>query len=150
MKLPNFAWLIKKVKKNIALVEDTSTASQNIAAGKYVIWKGKEKKANQAISAGDTLSSTNLDDVTDGIANELNSKIFVKQFSASAGLTANEWVNDIFNIPVPTHVDRIVLNAQNGASGNTGTVTKRSDGKIRISFSVSSSNPIYISGVVDA
>lgn len=93
MKLPNFAWLIKKVMKNIALVEDTSTASQNIASGEYVIWKGKQKQANQAISAGDTLSSTNLNDVPKGICNALNSNINLPRGGVSkvinTGLDAN-------------------------------------------------------------
>lgn len=67
--------IAKKMKRCIAIVEDGDTASQSIASGKFVIWKGNPYKASTAISSGDTLSTSNLTALSDGIGNELNSKI---------------------------------------------------------------------------
>lgn len=68
-------WLIKKLKRNMSLVEDTDTASQNISQGKFVNWKGDLCKSSSAITAGDTLSSNNLSSVDEGGLNELNDHI---------------------------------------------------------------------------
>lgn len=66
-------------ESDLAIVENDDTAFHNIAAGKYVMWKGEVYKATAAISSGDTLSSTgseaNLAAVSGGIANELNAGI---------------------------------------------------------------------------
>ena len=58
-----------------AVVETGSTASRNITAGSYVIWNHALYIATQAISSGDTLSSTNLQAITNGGFNSLNTKI---------------------------------------------------------------------------
>lgn len=67
--------IAKKMKRCIAIVEDGDTASQSIASGKFVIWKGNPYKASTSISSGDTLSTSNLTALSDGIGNELNSNI---------------------------------------------------------------------------
>ena len=69
--------IIKRIKRMLTgnYVEDGNTASQNIAAGKYVTWKNQLCKATTAITTGDTLSSSNLEAVTDGGINALNSNI---------------------------------------------------------------------------
>ena len=82
-------WIVKKLKRCIAIVEDGDTASQAIASGKYVIWKGNAYKASSAISQGDTLSLSNLTAVSDGIGNELNSKILYKETHVASFTTDN-------------------------------------------------------------
>ena len=67
--------VLEKLKGNTGIIENTSVATHTIAAGKYVIWKNDLYKASSAISIGDTLSLSNLTAVSDGIANELNSKL---------------------------------------------------------------------------
>ena len=62
--------IAKKLRRCIAIVEDGDTASQAIASGKFVIWKGNPCKASTAISAGATLSNSNLTALNDGIGNE--------------------------------------------------------------------------------
>lgn len=75
--------IVKKLKRVVAIVEDGDTASQAIAKGKFVIWKGNACQASSAISQGDTLSSSNLTALSHGIGNELNSKI--SNFPISTG-----------------------------------------------------------------
>ena len=72
MKVSIIPWIVKKLKLGLALVEDGDTASQNIASGKYVSWKGNMCQASSAISSGDTLSSSNLTAVDGGALNALN------------------------------------------------------------------------------
>ena len=66
---------IEDVKTSLAYIENGNTASQNIPAGSYVIWKDDAYKANQAISSNDALSSTNLDAISNGILNTINGNI---------------------------------------------------------------------------
>lgn len=68
-------FIIKKMRRAIAIVEDTDTASRNIASGKYVLWKGVLTKASAAISSGTTLSSSNLTSLDDGAINDLDERI---------------------------------------------------------------------------
>lgn len=72
-------WIVKKLKGNMALVEDSTTASQNISANKYVVFQGVLCTADAAISQGDTLATSgagkNLTEVTGGGFNELNGYI---------------------------------------------------------------------------
>lgn len=60
--------LTNAIKAGIAYLEPNvdDTAIHNIPAGKYVFWKNYAYKSTQAISIGDTLSSTNLQAVGDG------------------------------------------------------------------------------------
>lgn len=64
------------IKRGIAYLESTDTAVNNIPAGKYVFWKNGAYISTSAISAGDTLSSTNLTAVaTGGFINALQAEI---------------------------------------------------------------------------
>ena len=63
------------LKSNLAWVEDGDTAVNSIASGDFVSWKGVLCTASSAITAGDTLSSTNLTEVSHGGLNALNSKM---------------------------------------------------------------------------
>lgn len=65
--------LIAKLKSGMGIVEDTDVATHTIAAGKYVTWKGTLCKAKAAIPSGTALSSSNLEVVSEGGFNELNS-----------------------------------------------------------------------------
>lgn len=79
MKVSIIDWIIKKLKRCIAIVEEGNTASQAIGSGKYVMWKGNLYTADTAISSGTTLAasggSKNLTAVADGGYNDLNGKI---------------------------------------------------------------------------
>lgn len=76
-------WIVKKLKGNMALVEESTTASQNISANKYVVFQGVLCTADAAISQGDTLATSgagkNLTEVTGGGFNELNDHIATKE-----------------------------------------------------------------------
>ena len=73
-----------------AYVETGNSASRNIASGSYVIWNHALHIATQAISFGDTLSSSNLQAVPDGGFNALNSKFFT-QTTGSINLNSLTW-----------------------------------------------------------
>ena len=79
-----------------ALVFDeqgNATATHNIPAGSFVYWNNGTYTASQAISIGDTLSSTNLTVVPAGGAiNALNSNFTTLKYSASA-ITAGSKFN---------------------------------------------------------
>ena len=63
-------------REALAYTEETNTATQNIPAGSYVIWKGDDYISTQSISIGDTLSSTNLNAISSGgITNDVNNKL---------------------------------------------------------------------------
>ena len=64
------------IKRGIAYLESSDTAVNNIPAGSYVFWKNGDYISTSAISAGDTLSSTNLSAVaTGGFINALKTAI---------------------------------------------------------------------------
>lgn len=69
------ATLIAQLKSDIGIVENTNTATHNISAGQYVIWKGSLYTASSAISSGATLSDANLTAVSGGGLNALNSNL---------------------------------------------------------------------------
>lgn len=66
---------VEDVKTSLAYKENGNTASQNIPARAYVLWKDNAYRAKQAISYGDTLSSANLDGISNGILNTINNQI---------------------------------------------------------------------------
>lgn len=63
------------IASGLGYVELTNTATQNIPAGAYVVWKGVLYTASAAISIGDTLSGSNLSAVSGGGLNNLASGI---------------------------------------------------------------------------
>ena len=73
MKVSIIPLIVRKLRKALAIVQDTNTATRNIDAGKFVMWKGELCKALSAITTVDTLSSTNLEACSDGGLNVLNS-----------------------------------------------------------------------------
>lgn len=62
---------IDYTRSSVAYREDGATASQNIPVGSYVIWQGEPCISTAAISAGDTLSGSNLSAKPAGIANAI-------------------------------------------------------------------------------
>lgn len=70
-----FSRLISKIKAALGIVEESNTASHTIASGKFVTWKGDLYKAKSAIPSGTTLSSSNLQAVSEGGLNELSEQI---------------------------------------------------------------------------
>ena len=70
--------LTNAIKAGIAYLEPNvdDTAIHNIPAGRYVFWKNYAYKSTQAISIGDTLSSTNLQTVGEGgFINDLQTQL---------------------------------------------------------------------------
>ena len=78
--ITNLGTRISNAESTVGIVQTGATATQNISAGQYVIWNDALYKASTNISSGDTLSGTNLNAVSDGIANELNSKLTQRAF----------------------------------------------------------------------
>ena len=72
-----------KARQDIGIVEDTDIAEHSIAAGQYVIWKGKLYTANSAITPTTTLSTSNLTEVTNGGFNHIRNMI--KRINVSIG-----------------------------------------------------------------
>ena len=70
--------LSAQIDTDMAWVENGATATHNIPKGYYVIWNNDLYIATNNISIGDTLSSTNLAALSNGIANDLHDKIFAK------------------------------------------------------------------------
>lgn len=64
--------------------EDGNTASQTIADGSFVVWKGDLYKANGSIPQGTTFSSSNLTAVSSGGLNDLQSSVESLNDSLSA------------------------------------------------------------------
>ena len=72
------------VRSNMALVQNTNTATEAIAKDQLVVWKGVLKKATSAIASGATLSASNLanTDIADELA-ALNNQITTQTVSSS-------------------------------------------------------------------
>ena len=66
---------IDYTRSSVAYREDGATASQNIPNGSYVIWQGDPYISTAAISAGDTLSGSNLTAKPAGITNAIKSDV---------------------------------------------------------------------------
>ena len=60
---------------SLAINAIINSAPKAISKGQYVSWNGALRKAKAAIASGESLSSSNLEDVADGGLNDLNSKI---------------------------------------------------------------------------
>lgn len=65
----------QNIKAAMAYNENGNTATQNIPAGCFVIWKNSAYISSQAISLGDTLSLSNLTAVNTGALNNIQSYI---------------------------------------------------------------------------
>ena len=66
---------IDYTRSAVAYREDGATASQNIPFGSYVIWQGEPYISTSAISAGDTLSGSNLSAKSQGISNAIRTDL---------------------------------------------------------------------------
>ena len=101
--------LTNAIKAGIAYLEPNvdDTAIHNIPAGRYVFWKNYAYKSTQAISIGDTLSSTNLQAVGDGgFINALQIEIdalnsnkanYIEIPTPSGSLTESQLCDHVFN-----------------------------------------------------
>lgn len=69
--IASFEHTVEGVKSTIAIVENGSVATNNIAVGQYVIWNNQLYTAASAIAIGDTLTTTNLTSVNNGASNTL-------------------------------------------------------------------------------
>lgn len=58
--------VIDTLRNDLAIVEDTDTATHAIGYHQYVVWKGNLYRASAVIAIGDTLSSTNLETLSQG------------------------------------------------------------------------------------
>ena len=66
---------IENTKNEIAIVENGNTATHEITDKQFVIWKDALYKANGAIHFGATLSTSNLNAVSNGVANSLKQAV---------------------------------------------------------------------------
>jgi len=80
--IPVIGTIVNRLRKAIAIVEDGDTASQTIAKGKYIVWKGELCQTDSAITQGGTFATSgagkNLTAKTEGLGGEiatLNSKL---------------------------------------------------------------------------
>ena len=154
---------IEDVKTSLAYNENGNTASQNIPAGAYVIWKDDAYKANQAISLGDTLSSTNLDAISHGILNTINGQIGTNEINIT-NVSSNIQTNGLkayksANIIIVCGV--ILTNATIGTYGNICSLNNqtvqssrgfciRQDGNKIVPIGIDSSGNIKtIEGTID-
>lgn len=61
---------LENIKGSIAIIENGNTATHNISQGSYVLWKDNAYKAKTNISINDTLSTTNLESISNGFINK--------------------------------------------------------------------------------
>lgn len=61
---------IENIKESIAIIENGNTATHNIPQGSYVLWQNHAYKAKANISINDTLSTTNLESISNGFINK--------------------------------------------------------------------------------
>ena len=69
--------VIEDLKGDLAIIENTNTATHNIAKGHFVCWNGFLYIATANIAISDTLSISNLTPVNNGGLNDLQEHIFV-------------------------------------------------------------------------
>ena len=135
------------IKRGVAYLESTDTASNNIPSGKYVFWKNGAYIATSAISAGDTLSTTNLSQVaTGGFINALkdelqtliNSKVTFAPTAAADLNTANQ-VSGLTMISI----NNTTLNTpytEGISSSSQGFVLGVGNGNFRVQFALLTGN----------
>lgn len=112
-------------KECAAISENGNTATNNIAAGKYVIWKDDLYTTKSAISSGTTLSAAsggNLEAVPDGGLNALNDKIAWKLLYYANGTTTNAINLDLAKYPMllfeNPHGESFIICQQANADGS--------------------------------
>lgn len=110
--------------------EDGNTASQAIADGSFVVWKGDLYKANGPIPQGTTFSSSNLTAVSSGGLNNLQSSVdslndsMVKLQIAttSVSLGAGQHTNARISYTVPGTIQTVLLASTANGSYMMGAV----------------------------
>lgn len=124
----------------IAFYEPGFTATQNIPAGSYVFWNNGAYKANQAISNGDPLTTTNLTALsTGGFINALHNQYihiaYVSNELSAVSNTSPTVISDSYPIPSGYEVFNVDnLRVHGDGSYYDWVVTTQS------SFAVSGSN----------
>lgn len=139
--LPITKWIKKKIRRLIAIVEDTDVATHSIASGKYVVWKGDLYKSTAAIAVGGSLSLSNLSPVSDGGINALSEQLVSK--AAASGGTALSMV---------TTGEKYTWNNKDSAkvirkSGTVGTVSVGSKTINSIGFALPSQSGYSIGSI---
>ena len=92
------------VQDALAIVVSGDTAPANIASGAYIFLKGHSTLASggyhatAAISSGDTISSSNVAEDADGIANALNSKIDAENITSTCSWASNIYANYVIDL----------------------------------------------------
>lgn len=69
--------IFTELKGDLAIIEETNTATHNIPKGHFVCWKGFLEIATTNISVNDTLSASNLTPVSNGGLNDIQEHIFI-------------------------------------------------------------------------
>lgn len=148
--------LSNAIKAGIAYLEPNvdDTAIHNIPAGRYVFWKNYAYKSTQAISIGDTLSSTNLQAVGEGgfindlqtQLNTLNSNIATTDLSSSISSISSK-IN-ILTLKKSSNVYDIYIqtkNEQSFASGELlGTISSDYKPPHSVLLSIFTSSPTQV------
>lgn len=106
-------------RSNLAIVEDTDTATHAIAAGQYVIWKGATCVASSAITIGDTLSASNLTTKSGGVANDI-----LAQKGVANGFASLDSNGLIPSNQLPSYVDDVQEYNNTSAFPATGETGK--------------------------
>lgn len=125
----------KTEESAIAIVEYDDTAFHNIASGQYVLWKSVLYKADSAITAGDTLTSSgndaNLSIVNDGIGNNLISLVGAERTSRENAINSlNSNITELLKVK--------------SFNSGTKTVNAGQSAYIDINISLSGYKPIAV------
>lgn len=112
---------VEQIKSDLAIIENTNTATHNIPKGHFVCWKGILYIATTNITISDTLSVSNLSPVNNGGLNDLQEHIFVFPGAVITSDTAETVAASIsgsqqdlhFSIPVQKNLEYV----------NTATLT---------------------------
>ena len=121
-----------KVRSNMALVQNTNTATEAIAKDQLVLWKGVLKKATSAIASGATLSSSNLanTDIADELA-ALKSEITPSAITITAGTNITIVLQNCKKIGNLVVINAVVKSSVDISTGETIiTLPRTSNGRI--------------------
>ena len=124
---------IEDVKGNIAFVENSNIAVNNIPPDSYVIWQNAIYKASSYIIIGDTLSLSNLTPLSSGgITNNINSAIG----------TINNTINNKFTWRTYLSENNVAITNQYASTGKFFTLA--SPAIVQVIMSYGSGRPIAI------